>query len=320
MRGSQKWSKEVKERDKHACRRCDVGVGYALHAHHIKPRAIYPEFALVVENGLTLCAGCHKTWHRLLTGKEESPDLHAFMRGFMPGDAKINRQLNLIDGNITNYIDKKLNARSRRVRDEGVSTLFFHLDFDSSSLGEVVPHLISVVDSDNWVDKSDTKNRAIEWLKQATEEIQVKECPNESCPRDFKIPVHKAGATLTCAYCGTSFKYKVERGPSSIRRPNSAAVQAISRYEQRVENKRIEHQAQLRREAEKRESEPREAKRRCEQEIIGKDRSLGGNETYWKNQNDQRTEEKPNSIVNLIITSWVCFVGLCFLVALAGGC
>lgn len=58
------WSMAVRERDGHRCQRC--GANGNLHAHHVKPRAMFPELALELDNGLTLCKECHIEEHRRL--------------------------------------------------------------------------------------------------------------------------------------------------------------------------------------------------------------------------------------------------------------
>ena len=55
------WSTMVKERDK-KCAEC--GSVYDLHAHHIKPYKSHPDLRYDVSNGITLCADCHRKWHK----------------------------------------------------------------------------------------------------------------------------------------------------------------------------------------------------------------------------------------------------------------
>jgi 5-methylcytosine-specific restriction enzyme A len=48
------------QRDKGCCRRCGKFVfGKSAQHHHIKPRRLYPEFALDPENVMTVCPPCH---------------------------------------------------------------------------------------------------------------------------------------------------------------------------------------------------------------------------------------------------------------------
>jgi len=52
-----KWREEVLKRDGYTCVVCGHGKKY-LNAHHLIPRN-FKQFALCVDNGLTLCPGCH---------------------------------------------------------------------------------------------------------------------------------------------------------------------------------------------------------------------------------------------------------------------
>jgi hypothetical protein len=58
------WTKSVKERDQHTCQHCGETSRKILHAHHVKPKALFPDLALEVDNGLTLCQPCHLSEHR----------------------------------------------------------------------------------------------------------------------------------------------------------------------------------------------------------------------------------------------------------------
>ena len=59
------WRTAVFERDNHTCIWCGIkskkNVKVILHADHIKPFALYPEFRFAIDNGRTLCIDCHKT-------------------------------------------------------------------------------------------------------------------------------------------------------------------------------------------------------------------------------------------------------------------
>ena len=149
------WKNEVKHRDGNACRRC--GFENNLHVHHIKPFKKYPEFAIELDNGLTLCGNCHS----LLRGKEESTDLQTFLGD----DANIGEQLKAIDGSFSNYLQRKLQSKTQPVRDSAASALFAHLTVYPNSLDEMLPLLIYVVDGENWPDESRTKLQAIGWLE-----------------------------------------------------------------------------------------------------------------------------------------------------------
>jgi hypothetical protein len=51
------WREAVLARDHHRCRWC--GALSRLCAHHVRETSRYPELALDVANGLTLCEECH---------------------------------------------------------------------------------------------------------------------------------------------------------------------------------------------------------------------------------------------------------------------
>lgn len=149
------WKNEVKQRDGNACRRCNFESN--LHVHHIKPFKKYPQFAVELDNGLTLCGNCHS----LLRGKEESTDIQTFLGD----DPNIGEQLKAIDGSFSNYLQRKLRSKTQQTRDSAASALFSHLQVYPNSLDEMLPLLIYLVDSENWTDESTAKRQAIRWLE-----------------------------------------------------------------------------------------------------------------------------------------------------------
>lgn len=58
------WREAVFKRDDWICQECKIRGG-ELHPHHIKPFAFFPELRFAIDNGITLCKGCHMktdTW------------------------------------------------------------------------------------------------------------------------------------------------------------------------------------------------------------------------------------------------------------------
>ena len=62
-----RWAYEVIKRDHGRCVNCGVPktTPKSLNAHHVLSRGRWPQLALNVSNGLTLCAPCHTEHHRL---------------------------------------------------------------------------------------------------------------------------------------------------------------------------------------------------------------------------------------------------------------
>jgi hypothetical protein len=63
-----KWRKDIFERDNYTCQHCFVRSGN-LQAHHILSYAEYVDKRFDINNGLTLCVGCHKKEHKRLREK-----------------------------------------------------------------------------------------------------------------------------------------------------------------------------------------------------------------------------------------------------------
>ena len=53
------WRRSVFERDNWTCQKCNKR-GSNLHAHHIEPKSKTPEKVFDLQNGITLCASCHR--------------------------------------------------------------------------------------------------------------------------------------------------------------------------------------------------------------------------------------------------------------------
>lgn len=61
----QSWSKTIKKLDNYMCKNCSSKEN--LHSHHIKPKILFPELALDLDNGVTLCKPCHEKIHGYIT-------------------------------------------------------------------------------------------------------------------------------------------------------------------------------------------------------------------------------------------------------------
>lgn len=57
------WRESVFSRDNWTCKKCLIKGG-TLRPHHIKNFAEYPELRLAIDNGITLCDLCHRTFHK----------------------------------------------------------------------------------------------------------------------------------------------------------------------------------------------------------------------------------------------------------------
>ena len=58
--GGISWAKrEVKERDDFTCRHCGLREPDIMVVDHTKPKALFPELSVLIENMVTLCPNCH---------------------------------------------------------------------------------------------------------------------------------------------------------------------------------------------------------------------------------------------------------------------
>lgn len=60
------WRDSVLKRDRFTCQLCGQKGG-KLEVHHIRPKYLFPELTLVIDNGCTLCKYCHQ---KIVTRRE----------------------------------------------------------------------------------------------------------------------------------------------------------------------------------------------------------------------------------------------------------
>jgi len=58
------WRESVYARDGWTCQKCKIKGG-KLNPHHLKNFAQYPELRFAIDNGITLCTGCHTLFHKI---------------------------------------------------------------------------------------------------------------------------------------------------------------------------------------------------------------------------------------------------------------
>lgn len=71
------WRNQVLLRDNFTCKHCDIKCD--LQAHHIYSYKHEPDLRYDINNGITLCSICHKTFHRIYGNFANMDDLITFL-------------------------------------------------------------------------------------------------------------------------------------------------------------------------------------------------------------------------------------------------
>ena len=159
IRSDRQWRREVRRRDGDACRVCGETIN--LHAHHIRPRSIYPDLALVLDNGITLC-GNH---HARLTGREESTNLRAIIP-----DAPTAEQLTRLHSIFCDYLYPQLISDDPDTRNNAVFQLFSQLQLYPDSLNQFLPIIRCFLNRENESDTGLAEQMVVEFLRHSSSE------------------------------------------------------------------------------------------------------------------------------------------------------
>jgi len=85
------WREAVFARDNWICQKCRIKGG-KLHPHHIQNFAQYSELRFAIDNGITLCANCHKKFHKRYNYKSNTKEqLEEFLKrsgNLLPNEEK----------------------------------------------------------------------------------------------------------------------------------------------------------------------------------------------------------------------------------------
>ena len=154
IRSDQQWKREVKQRDGDACRVCRETIN--LHAHHIRPRSKYPEFATQLDNGITLCGNCHAR----LKGKEESTNLKTIIY-----DRQITDQLRRLNDKFCHYLDELLRSDDPERRGDAVFRLLNQLQIYPDSLNQFLPLIQGFIDRADGLNGNLAERIMLEFLK-----------------------------------------------------------------------------------------------------------------------------------------------------------
>ena len=154
-----RWRQEVRQRDGKACRQCSEKVN--LHAHHIKPRSKYPEFATELDNGITLCGNCHAR----LKGREESTNLITIMP-----DTQTVEQLRRLNGIFCDYLYPRLGSDNPDTRMDAVFQLLNHLHIYPNSLDQFLPLIQGFIGRADGLNGNLAERIMLEFLKRNSSE------------------------------------------------------------------------------------------------------------------------------------------------------
>lgn len=156
----QRWRREVRHRDENTCRICAVQRN--LHVHHIKPLEKYIEFAIDLDNGITLCGNCHA----FLSGKEENTNLQTITEAFTgQQDARTAEQLKRLNNKFSAYLEDLLKSGDPDAVNNTVYKMFVHLQIYPDSLDQF-RHLIEcILSSEKGFENQFAGQIAIEILK-----------------------------------------------------------------------------------------------------------------------------------------------------------
>ena len=157
----QRWRREVRHRDNNTCRICAVQRN--LHVHHIKPLEKYTEFAIDLDNGITLCGNCHA----FLNGKEENTNLQTITEAFIgQQDIQTAEQLKRLNGKFSAYLENLLKSGDPDAVNNAVYKMFVHLQIYPDSLDQF-RHLIEeyILSSEKGFEDQLARRMAIEAFK-----------------------------------------------------------------------------------------------------------------------------------------------------------
>ena len=81
------WRRQIFARDNYTCQKCNKypKTKNQLNAHHLIPWSINYYTRNLINNGITLCVGCHKKVHKMGWDKFVNPEFLEWMMGYPSG-------------------------------------------------------------------------------------------------------------------------------------------------------------------------------------------------------------------------------------------